>query len=550
MGDEELEGVGGEVSGSEAGAAEAVAAGEEAGAPGPEAFSHASDFVAAEISGGLALDRYEAYYEELFADAMEDGVITADERAQLRRAADELGLDRTRLARLEDALQAAYEMHRGVSVHEAAPAAGVEGGAPVVVAEAPAPRPSLSPLAPADDQRTLALERRVAELEARVRELEHELEQARANFAVEVDMGDLDAAAAPDAGQAAGGAPAVEEDVAGLERRLRHDPRDGESLHALYRALGVAGARDRQWCVASALDYLGADDDGERACLREGRTTGLIEPKAALDGVAWRRLLMHPEEDLTTAEIFGCLAPALLLARVATLRHQKALPEVDPSKRVDPATSTVQAVRCFSWASAILGMVLPPLYLVPEHPGLIDMVPGIPPVTRLGRAALSGRTPAELAYVCGRQLAFYREERFVRLLFPSVVDLEEVFLAALVVGNPGLPLAAGVKARVEPIARAIEPLLERTQIDRLRGAFLRFVEDGGRTNLGRWASAADATARRAGLLLCNDLAVADALVRQEDARGADAAMDDLLAFVVGDRYHRLRKTLGVALDGG
>ncbi|MBI4953276.1 MAG: hypothetical protein HY908_14690 [Myxococcales bacterium] len=494
-------------------------------------FAHAPGFVTSETSGGLALDRYEAYYEELFADAMQDGVITAEERAQLHRAADELGLDRERLRKLELALSAAYEMHRGVRVRE-------QEGEP---AAAPA---SLVPLAPPTDQRTLALERRVAELEARVRELEHELEQARASFAVEVDVGEIEHATAPGP---AGGVEA--DDPAALERRLRHDPRDVETLRALYGAWGVRGEVDRQWGAACALAYLGAGDAEVEASVRAGRpATGLIEPKAALDGAAWRRMLMHPDEDLTTGEIFGCLAPALLLGRVAVLRHLKALPEVDPSRRQDAATSTVQAVRCFSWAAAILGMVIPPLYVVPEFPGLVDMVPGVPPLTRLGKAALSGRSAHELAYACGRQLAYYREERFVRLLYPSVVDLEEAFLAALVVGNPGLPLAAGVKARVEPIAKAIEPLLERTQVDRLRGAFLRFVEDGGRTNLGHWAAAADATARRAGLLLCGDLTVAEAMTRAEDPRAVGPAMDDLLTFVVSDRYHRLRKALGIACE--
>ena len=101
--------------------------------------------------------------------------------------------------------------------------------------------------------------------------------------------------------------------------------------------------------------------------------------------------------------------------------------------------------------------------------------------------ALSGRKAGELAFLAGRNLAMQREEHFVRLLFPTIQGLEDIFLAALSIGNPGLPLSAETRQRVVPISKAIEPILEARGIDRLRGCFLRFVEEGGRANLQRWA---------------------------------------------------------------
>jgi hypothetical protein len=101
-----------------------------------------------------------------------------------------------------------------------------------------------------------------------------------------------------------------------------------------------------------------------------------------------------------------------------------------------------------------------------------------------------------------------------------------------------------VRQRAEPIAKAIAPLLESVHLDRLRGHFIRFVEEGGRTNLQRWAHAAELTANRAGLLLCNDLEAAVKLIEHEHER--DAKVDDLIVFLTGDRCSRLRKQLGVA----
>ena len=40
----------------------------------------------------------------------------------------------------------------------------------------------------------------------------------------------------------------------------------------------------------------------------------------------------------------------------------------------------------------------------------MELIPGVPPASRIGKQALSGRTPEELAFVAGRHLAFFREE--------------------------------------------------------------------------------------------------------------------------------------------
>jgi hypothetical protein len=175
------------------------------------------------------------------------------------------------------------------------------------------------------------------------------------------------------------------------------------------------------------------------------------------------------------------------------------------------------------------------------------MVPGIPPASRIGASALAGRSAAELAFLAGRHLANYREEHFVKLLVPNARGLEDVFLAALSIGNPGLPLSAQVKQLVVPIAKAIEPILESEQVDRLRGHFLRFVEEGGRTNLQRWSTSVERTCGRAGLLLANDLRAAHGVYTIEDHPHLDEKMEDLMSFVLSDRYAKLRRQIGIAV---
>lgn len=492
-------------------------------------FQHSASFEQGEVAGNVRLGKLEAMYEELFAEVIEDGVITQEERAQLDKMADNLGLDRARLRRLEQALQAAYEARHRVIIREISDIdlPDDEGG-----------RASLVPLEPATDHRTLALERRIAFLETRIAELERELEDARSHISVEVDFSDV---AAP-AGKAV-----PDDDPAELARRVRHDPRDEMSLHALYKLYAKAGDADRAFCVAHVLSFLGVADGEERETFTKQRTTGLIRPTASVTQDAWRRLLFHPEEELLTGEIFSVVVSAVLLGRLSALRRDKQLVKLDPERKQEPEKSTIQAVRCFDWAAAILGMRSPALYADPTYEGAVQMVPGVPPASRIGQKALSGRSSGELSFLAGRHLAYYREEHFVKLLVPDARGLEDIFLAALSIGNPGLPLNAQVKQLVVPIAKAIEPILEPQAVDRLRGAFLRFVEEGGRTNLQRWATAADRTCARAGLLLANDLKAAHSVLTLEKETHLDEKMDDLLSFVLSDRYNKLRKQIGIAV---
>jgi hypothetical protein len=486
-------------------------------------FEHADAFEQGEITGQIQLGKFEGHYEEIFAEAIEDGVVTLEERARLQKAADRLGLDRMRVQKLEEALQAAYEVRHQVRVREMADE------------QAPPASIVLGPDA-SKDPRVAALMLRVNELQAQVADLTRELAQVREQVAVEVDLSDMAAPAAVHE---------VRESAEELVRRVRSDPRDVTSLKGLYRIYERAGEIDRQWLTAQVLVYLGAADDKERALHAKRRLESLIKPTSSVSIEGWK-LLFHPDEELLTGQIFAVIVPAVLLGRISTLRREKALPKLDPARKQDPKVSTLQAVRCFSWASSILGLGSPPLYADPEYDGAVEMIPGFPPATRLGRQTLSGRSPFELAFVAGRHLSYFREEHFIRLIVPTIGDLEDIFLAALTVANAGIPLGSDVKRRVGPIARAIEPVLEPPALDRLRGQFLRFLEEGGRTNLQRWATAADRTAARAGLLLANDLAAAHAVFELEDPATAAAKMDDLIVFVTSDRYAKLRSQIGIA----
>jgi hypothetical protein len=493
-------------------------------------FTHAASFNPGELGGNVRLGKFEAMYEELFAEVIEDGIITEDERQQLDKMADNLGLDRGRLQRLEQALVAAYETrHRVTIVEDKSPESRL--------------RHSLLPLEPPTDVRGQGLMRRIAELEARVRELEGELVEARARMSVDVDLSEV----RPDRPTPSGRTPTVTNDVSVLERRVRQDPHDEETLHTLFAHYRDTNEVDRAHSVAHVLSFIGAARDVEKEYFETRRSKGLIQPQSSLGQDAWRRLLFHPEEEPLVGEIFSVVVSSVLVGRVSALRRDKELTPLDPDKYVDPTQSTVVSVRSMVWGASILGMNAPRIYVDPDRDALCDLVIRVPPVLRLGSKVLSGRSPKELSFLAGYFASQMREEHFVRVIIPSAKGLEHIFLAALSIGNAGMPLAAHIKEAVVPIAQAIEPMLDGSAVDRLRGSFLRFVEDGGRTNLARWTMSVDKTCARAGLLLCDDLWASKAALALL-GKDSGEVVEDLLAFALSDRWAKLRRQIGIAHD--
>jgi hypothetical protein len=180
-------------------------------------FELDSEFNAGTVSGGLDLGPFTSHYQELFADALEDGVITAEERERLDKAADNLGIDRMQLNRLEQAMISAYEMHHRVKVVEKWESA---------------PASLQLEVKPSGDGEKAMLLAQCEKLKLRIIELEEELRDARAHINVEVDLGPLEVGAGPD------------ESPERLRARIRRDPTNPKLFAALYSALDATGDQD------------------------------------------------------------------------------------------------------------------------------------------------------------------------------------------------------------------------------------------------------------------------------------------------------------------
>ncbi len=564
----------------------------------------------AAVPGGIDLAVAEARYADLFAETIWDGTITAEKRDRLLTAAQTFQLSERRVDQIERSLIAAHQARNQFAIveEETNDLLGEEqtDGRQSVAPLAPAQDPGLLAL----QKRIGALEQLLYHsdlekhrLQEHVVSLEKLVEQLQ--FALESTLEELDdthlrldkqcetppepqaestspsvpppseppPASTPKApptpgrslsqartGQHAAAAWDVETfDMPVPGRRSRHNPdeiyrrlvdapRDAEILHCLFDALGRGEDLDRRWCVAHILTFLGKADAAQKELVRLHTSSDLVRPTRAVNDDEWRELLRHPEEDELIGEILSAIAPAVLLGHMTAIRASIAPAVLDPQTRIDPKESTLQAVRCLAWAAAFLGLNVPPIYVVPEHASFAEVVLNPTPSTRVGSLALTGRDARELAFVAGRHLTWYRREHVLGKPQRSTRRLETMFLAALMIGNPGLPMTTEVKERVEPIAKTIRPLLDDATVEQLQSCFTRFVELGGRTNLSRWFRSVESTAACAGLLLCNDLAAAARMLALEHDSGANERIDELIRFFAAGRCTMLRKRVGITVS--
>jgi serine/threonine protein kinase len=334
------------------------------------------------------------------------------------------------------------------------------------------------------------------------------------------------------------------------EERFRLDPTQPAPLHDLFKVHTARGAHDATWCVASALVAMGAASDEERRLHDDLRPTGLPSVKGRLDDATWRDRLFTPEASGVICKVFEALAPAALAAKVALTQHESKPGALGSAYAQDPKTSTVMFAKLFGWAAAVLGVASPPQLYVSTalNEGLVDVLHERPIVVAGTRVLLV--PPTDVTFTCGRHLAGYRPELFIRTLYPTVSELELILFAGIKISRPAWSPPSNLAA-ISAVAAALARSITPTQTERLRSAVGVIFDEGTRVNLKQWSRGLEQTAIRAGLLLCGDLSLARKVLEAEPPwPGSPTAADrfsDLIVYAISAQYLEARKVIGVAL---
>ncbi|MEZ4234442.1 MAG: hypothetical protein R3B89_35040, partial [Polyangiaceae bacterium] len=181
----------------------------------------------------------------------------------------------------------------------------------------------------------------------------------------------------------------------------------------------------------------------------------------------------------------------------------------------------------------------------------IRAVPHLPPASLAGKAVLSGFQPQELTFICGKHLASYRPEIYMRNLFPTQAELTVLLFAGVMISAPNTPMPPENATQIRNTAQELAKYMDPVQMEHLRAVVKRFIEEGAKANIKRWVQAAELTQLRAGLLVCGDLSIARKIITMEPAMPGDLSPEEkikeLLLFSVSEEYAQLRSALGIAI---
>jgi tetratricopeptide (TPR) repeat protein len=336
------------------------------------------------------------------------------------------------------------------------------------------------------------------------------------------------------------------------EEILKIDATRVEPYRALFRLFQKKGAYDEAWCLSVALCFLRKANEEEKQFYENYKLSNLPQVKSRLDNTSWLRLVFHEEVNNPISKIFEMLSAAALAAKVDDLRRQNKLPALDARFLQDPRTSTVTFTKTFGWVVNVLAIPsVPQLYVRSDLQGGLTNVTNQPPAVVAGQGVLSGMSPLDLTFFCGKHLTLYRGEFFIRTIFATQTELEVILYAGIKIARPDFALPAQLQAQVMPVAQVLASKMQPMQVEVLKQAVKLFFEQGAKVNLKKWIQGVELTAARAGLLLCSELDIARKIIQAEPQLPGDLSPADkikeLLLYSVSSKYFEARKAIGVTI---
>ncbi|HOT11360.1 MAG TPA: tetratricopeptide repeat protein [Polyangiaceae bacterium] len=275
-----------------------------------------------------------------------------------------------------------------------------------------------------------------------------------------------------------------------LEIAAWHAPGRASTYRMMHELMLKVGWIDRAYCCAAVLVLLEEADLDEQLFYEQYHPEVRVNPKHSLPAKGWAKLYPAGSES-NLGPILELVASHAIEYKLSWLKKNGMLPDLDPSMRQDPETSTVSLTRTFVWASTILDVPLPEIYVGDDVPGGIAAVPEQLPTAIVGRSVLSGRSLKELGFLVGRDIAYFRPLHYLLVLYSSLKDLTALFLASICVVRPDYAVPDHVKREIKELTRFLRDHLSEKESAALNHAVERFEQDGVRADLVGWARSRD-----------------------------------------------------------
>lgn len=349
---------------------------------------------------------------------------------------------------------------------------------------------------------------------------------------------------AADAARATQNAEALEEQLLAL---VRIEPRDTRLYRMLFDLFMKKGEVERASAAASVLITLGTALDRERVVYEANKADGPPKLTTAVNEEMWALLRYHDLKLGVVDRIFGASAPAVAAALAEIIARTQGSRLPDPKHQIDLGATTLSAVRALTFAGRSLGLEPPAVYLDDGFDGSYAVILSDPPASKVGSAALRGRSLPELISLAGRHLTYHAPQHRLLALCSAIEDLSACFLAVVSLVNKDVKVAPAVQRVIDELAPRIEAWLGADEASEIEAAVTEFTDSGGRADLLRYIASVERTSLRAGLLLAGDIGVARKMAAEglfqggyRDVLTPDERLDELFAFSVSREYEELR----------
>jgi hypothetical protein len=328
-----------------------------------------------------------------------------------------------------------------------------------------------------------------------------------------------------------------------------HAVDDPEGYRFLVSYYQRKGEHDAAYRAALCLDALGEADINESLLVTTHRPEGLQPVRGSLSYADWNERLSSNVGQPTVTALLRAIAPSLPHVGYQYARRKKRVTELPEDARQDPEKSTAMLAKTLHWASRLLCVPAPELFVLPEYVGTLGLEPGEErPLITCARSLGSGFSLPELVFLWARELSFARPEEAALCYFPSVEELSQLLLGALAVG--GGASMRSIDGEAKRVASSLKREVQGQALEALQMAARVLDPHGVSAHALQLMRGSELTAGRVGLVACGNLEVALQL-SQRFPRGQVTTpaerRADLLRFTVSSELGAIRSALGIAL---
>jgi tetratricopeptide (TPR) repeat protein len=322
------------------------------------------------------------------------------------------------------------------------------------------------------------------------------------------------------------------------------------SYRTLWKLYNTRKEYDKVYVLASILRYLKKADDEENKIVAYFSKKAPEMAGRAINDKLWEEYLAHPGVKVPFTRIFG------LLYRVAPAMFLREHKDVGLSRRehqIDLARDRSLVAHNFRLAAKAGGGPEVELFALKDQEA--PHLPGIALALTRPTAVIAYRDvfredkKKHLLFYIGRELAMIRPEFILACALP-LSRLNDLLQAVCLQVDPRHK-AEGDPKEIERARAGLKRALREDGAGILQRAVADYLKNPRAYSLKNWLEAVEHSVNRCGFLVCNDIATAMGILKNEPAGITPMRpiqkIRELLVFMSSPEYLKLREVLALAV---